>query len=238
MSQSLSQQQVTQRLVSSVLELGALTERQLRDAVTASTERNIRLARTVMERAALMQLREKRIDQQGVDLSAAAGASDPAWRVGCLRLASILRQVRALTQGFCQRVFEPRGGLLLTAIADIESIADGVQAMLHDSLIAFDRGDLGLARQVRACDEYIDRQTAELVHRVLAELRDSPSLRPYATRTMALAKALERIANLTVDISTLVIDLTGKHRRNHTIPARYNKSSHHDCSTAERFVLV
>jgi phosphate transport system protein len=99
-----------------------------------------------------------------------------------------------------------------TVLAQLEEMGDVVEAMLRTAMQALATRDAGLAQQLPAMDEPVDRLNRNM-YREVAALAGDPQMLEWGIRMNVVSRQLERVGDNAVDIGEQVAFLlTGEFR--------------------------
>lgn len=198
-----------EEIASEVMEMGALVERQVRDAITALLKLDSELATRVVDRDIEVDQKELEIDRASVEMIARMQpiASDLRFVATIMKVTPELERIADLAQDVCERVLElnrePKGRL----VGELSAIARGAQAMLHDALDALGRRDPDLARTVIDRDDEIDGLMEQTFRSYLAYMLEDPRSIARAIRLTFISKYFERIADSATNVCEMVVYL-------------------------------
>jgi len=92
--------------------------------------------------------------------------------------------------------------------------------MLRDSLDAFVRKDVGLAREVIETDNKVDALKNQVFRELLTFMMEDPRTIPRAIRLILVSRHLERIADHATNIAEMVVFLVeGRNIRHASQPS-------------------
>jgi phosphate transport system protein len=187
------------RIRQQLLEMSALAERGLRDAVASLVESSRQLAYAVILRDQYIDEKEKEIDrlcleflirQQPVAMHLRLAYSAIKINLELERVGdyaeSIARHVLRLstmpapTQRLCDRVV---------------SMAELAVPMIHSSIDAFVRQDADLAKRVMAVEPAVDNLLGKLNTEIVEELRESRIVAEMIEPLITIGRRLERVAD-------------------------------------------
>ncbi len=104
------------------------------------------------------------------------------------------------------------GGRTVEEAADIKKMAAETITMVTDSVDAYVRQDVELARSVIAHDDTVDRYFDSVKKSLIKMISENPEEGEYAPDLLMIAKYLERIGDHAVSIAGWVIfSVTGEH---------------------------
>jgi phosphate transport system protein len=210
-----------QQLRAKILEMGGLVEKQITDAMDALTRRDSAEARTVIERDHMVNYLDVAVDEACTRLVALhqPAARDLRLIMTSTKITTDLERIGDIAQNICERAIELNQEPPVKLNVDLPQMAEWARSMLRDSLNAFVREDPELALSVCQRDDFIDDLTAKTFDNVLTFMAQDPQSVARATRTLFIAKYLERIADHATNIAEMVIFLAkGKSIRHITPP--------------------
>ncbi len=199
-----------------VLAMGALVIEQVTSAVRSLLERDLDLARTVLEREGLVNQYEREIDRDSLTYIA---LQQPV--ANDLRLArATVRMARELERAGDEARKIARFALTLGASRDRDPVhavarhlrymAELSGTMLRAAVQAADEVDVELAGTVLAKDAELDGEFAASLRLVMSYvLEDNRFVRPTIDTIFAL-KGLERIGDHAVNVAEQVLYMTGQ----------------------------
>ncbi len=210
-----------QQLRAKLLEMGGLVEKQITDAMDALTRRDSAEARAIIERDHMVNYLDVAVDEACTRLVALhqPAARDLRLIMTSTKITTDLERIGDIAQNICERAIELNQEPPVKLNVDLPHMAEWARSMLRDSLDAFVREDHELALRVCQRDDYIDNLTAKTFDDVLTFMAQDPQSVARATRTLFIAKYLERIADHATNIAEMVIFLAkGKSIRHITPP--------------------
>ena len=197
-----------ERLERSLLDLGAEVEEAVRRAMRSLTERRADIARGVIERDRLLDAREVEIEEECLKILALHQpvAADLRFVAACLKINNDLERIGDLAVNIAERA----EGLLrnaapVTLSRSLEPMAEVAVRMLRESLDAFVRGDVPLARQVLVEDDEVDDFLRRQLEELTAAMRSAPEDVEGLLRLTSVSRNLERIADLATNIAEDVV---------------------------------
>jgi phosphate transport system protein len=199
-----------ERLRSSVLEMGALVERQLTQAIGSITEPDARvMVRVAQEELRVNQL-ERSIDEDCSRILATRGPTASDLRLIITILKTITDLERIGDEG--EKVAAIGARLAVrerpnNRYRELRNLGELVTGMVHDTLDAFARFDTTLALEVLRRDRTVDEEY-EAIHRqnVTFMMEDPRSIR-RALDVMWVVRSLERIGDHAKNICEYLIYL-------------------------------
>jgi phosphate transport system protein len=190
-----------------LLTIGALVEEATVKAISAMTHRRPDLAEEVVRGDSLIDTKEVGVETECMKILALHQpvAADLRFVVAVLKVNNDLERIGDLAANIARQARYLAGKECLGSTVDLTELGDQVRKMVRQSLEALVHQDAGLAREVCAMDEDVDSEH----HRMILELQDlmmqDPSTIKRGTRTMAVSRSLERIADLATNIAEDVV---------------------------------
>jgi len=199
-----------ERLRSSVLEMGALVERQLTQAIGGITEPDARVIVRVAQEELLVNQFERSIDEECSRILATRGptASDLRLIITILKTITDLERmgdegekIAAIASRLAARE-RPNG-----RYRELRNLGEIVIAMVHDTLDAFARLDMELALAVVRRDRTVDEEY-EAIHRqsITFMMEDPRSIR-RALDVMWVVRSMERVGDHAKNVCEYLIFL-------------------------------
>lgn len=212
-------QEELEQVKEKVLRLGSIVEVMVENAVTSLVDRDTRLANdTILSDSRADQL-EVEIDEDGIRLLALhqPAAVDLRFVTTAMKVSTDLERMADQAVNISQRAIELNEEPQLKPYIDIPIMSQLTQRMLRDSLDAFVRKDVGLAREVIETDNKVDALKNQVFRELLTFMMGDTSTIPRAIRLILVSRHLERIADHATNIAEMVVFLVeGKNIRHAT----------------------
>jgi phosphate transport system protein len=192
-----------------VLEMGALVELQIVDALESLVSGNTKLAKKVVNRDHEVNALEVQIDE---DASHIIARRQPT--AGDLRM--ILMMIKTITDlerigdeaakvaRFALKTSET-DRLLAPRFVEIKAMAATARDMLHKSLDAFARSDATRVIEIAHMDEEVDEQFQVVIRQLITFMLEDPRTISMSLEVLFVAKAIERIGDHAKNISEYVV---------------------------------
>src|SRR5881227_4018410 len=184
-------------LRNNVLMMAGLTERSLERAMKGLFDRNDDLcATTIADDEEIDQL-EKSVDKDGVDLLLRFQpvASDLRRVVSAMKLSSNLERMADQAVNIARKARKLNRHPELSEMAFIEPMHAHAMSMFKDSVEAYIREDVDLARTLKARDKVLDEMNANASKRLIVRMAEDPDqLRGYLN-LMFIARHFERVGD-------------------------------------------
>ncbi|HSF71898.1 MAG TPA: phosphate signaling complex protein PhoU [Methylotenera sp.] len=192
-----------------VLEMGALVEQQIVDALEALLKNSSDLANKVIKKDNLVNSLEVQIDE---DCSHIIARRQPA--AGDLRM--VLMMMKSITD--LERIGDEASKiaryviksseserLLTPRFVEIKAMANNTKDMLHIALDAFARSDATKVVAIAHMDEEVDEQYQAVIRQLITFMLEDPRTISSSLEVLFIAKAVERIGDHAKNISENVV---------------------------------
>ena len=208
-------------LKSKLLQMGALVEEQIREALRALVDRDEDLARKVIVNDRRVNTLDVEIDEACLELLALfkPAARDLRFITTAMKISTELERMSDLAENICERAIELNEEPQLKPYIDIPRMADKAMRMVWNSLDAFVKWDSELARKVLDDDDEVDEFTEQIFRELLSFMIENPQTIPRAMRLSFIAKYIERIADHATNIGELVVYMVEGRIIRHTLPS-------------------
>lgn len=206
-------------LKDTLLRMGSLAEEMIQKAVKALQERDSDLTQEVFELEKTVNALHVEVDDRCIKLFALHQpmAIDLRFITAAMKINSDLERIADQAVNACQtcyyHLFKESP---VTQVAMILKMAEISQRMLKESLDAFSRRDVDLARRVLEEDEEEDRLKAQAIRELIELIKKDPSRAVQFVDLILLSKNMERIGDHATNIAEDVIFMVlGKDIRHH-----------------------
>jgi phosphate transport system protein len=192
-----------------VLEMGALVESQIVDALEALISANPKLAKSVIKKDHLVNNLEVQVDE---DCSHIIARRQPT--AGDLRM--VLMMIKTITD--LERIGDEAAKiaryalktteadrLLTPRFVEIKAMANTARDMLHMALDAFARSDATKVIEIARMDEEVDEQYQAAIRQLITFMLEDPRTISMSLEVLFIAKAVERIGDHAKNISEYVV---------------------------------
>ncbi|MGI9088884.1 MAG: phosphate signaling complex protein PhoU [Chthoniobacterales bacterium] len=190
-------------LRNNVLMMSSLAERSLERAVRGLVERDDELCVTAIADDEEIDQLEKQIDKDGVDLLLRFQpvASDLRRVVSAMKLCSNLERMADQAVNIARKARKLSQHPALPEINFIEPMFAHAMGMFKDSMQAYIREDVQLARELKPRDKMLDELNAKASRRLVERMAQDPEeLRGYLN-LMFIARHLERVGDHATNIA-------------------------------------
>jgi phosphate transport system protein len=192
-----------------VLEMGALVERQITDALEALLKNSAELANSVIKKDGLVNALEVQIDEDCSHIIARRQPAASDLRMVLMMIKSITDLERIGDEAskiarFTIKASE-RERLAAPRFAEIKAMANSTKDMLHKALDAFARSDAGKVIEIAQMDAEVDEQYQAVIRQLITFMLEDPRTISVSLEVLFMAKAVERIGDHAKNISENVV---------------------------------
>lgn len=204
-----------------LLRMGALVDTQIRQALTALTERDEPLAKQVIFNDRQVNTLDVEVDEACLELLALyqPAARDLRFVTTAMKISTELERMSDLAENICERAIELNQEPQLKPYIDIPLMAERATKMVWEAIDAFVRGDSVLARKVLKDDDGVDAFNEQIFRELLSYMMENPQTISRAIRLSFISKYIERIADHATNIAELVVYMVEGKIIRHTIPS-------------------
>lgn len=195
-----------------ILRMGLLTQEAIFKSIEALKNRDKLKAEEIIDTDDRIDELELAIDERCIDLIARHQpmAGDLRFITTGMKINAELERIADLAVDISQRVLELMEKPLLKPLIDIPKLSTIAQNMVRDSIDAFVKKDVALAKKVVLFDEEADNLRnlvqEELINDYMAK---DPATAPRAVALLLIARHLERICDHATNIAEDVIYMVG-----------------------------
>jgi len=198
-----------EELRSSLIDMGELVDRQLRDAIGALLAGDPARAERVIARDVEVDLFDTTIDRRVQSIIALNQpvAIDLRLLMAALKINGQLERMGDIAVNIAERVVPLAGEQAFLDSTRIAEMAEISSIMVRDSLDAFLRQDPMVARRVLESDDVVDKLNAVIFRHLVEEMELSHERIRPAAHMLVLTRHLERLADHATNIAEDVIFL-------------------------------
>lgn len=195
------------RLERRLLELGALVEENIGDAVSAFEKRDIDSARRVIDTDNRVDRMEVEVEEECLKLLALYQpvAVDLRFIIAALKINNDLERVGDQAVGIAKRVETFAKYPEIALPVDLHRMAGKALNLLRQSLDAFVRLDTRLAHDVRQSDKEVDAYNREAEATVNRYIKQHPDKEEGYLQFMLVARGIERVGDHATNIAEDII---------------------------------
>ena len=198
-----------EHLKEKLLKMGSLVEVMVERAVASLVDRDSRLAEEIIVSDNKVDGLEVEVNEECLRLLALhqPAAKDLRFITTAMKISTDLERMADQAVNICQRAIELNEEPQLKPYIDIPIMTQLAQKMLRDSLDAFVRRDVQLAREVILADNKVDALKNQVFRELLTFMMEDPRTIPRATRLILVSRHLERVADHATNIAEMVVFL-------------------------------
>ena len=202
-------QQELERLKKSMQDMAALVESQVERAVKAMAERDMDLAKSVVEKDREVDAMETRTEEECLKILALHQpvASDLRYVVTILKVTHDLERISDLAVNIAEKIVPVREGRRFDFESDFVAMGLSAEHQVRESILAMAGQDAQKARAVWLGDEEIDKKNASLYTRIQEEILKEPGRARELFGLLSASKNLERLADHATSIAKEVLYL-------------------------------
>lgn len=196
-----------------VLLMGSMVEKAIGRAIEALKNRDLELARQVVDEDSKINEKRYAIEEKCIQLIATQQpmASDLRIIVAVLSITAELERIADHAEGIASIALMIGNEPPVKPLIDLPRMAEKTIDMLHRSLDAFINRDAEKARQIASEDDEIDGLYSQVFRELLTFMVEDPKVCSRATRLIWVGHNLERSADRVTNICERVVYLvTGK----------------------------
>jgi phosphate transport system protein len=201
-----------------VLALASAVEQVIEQSIRALFNRDSALARKLIASDTPIDMEENQIEEECLKILALHQpvASDLRRVATIVKINNDLERMADLAVNIAERALALAPGPDVPVPAVFRQMTDLTNLMVRDSLDAFLRLDVSLAKRVCRLDDEVDRYNREIIDDVSDYMRGSPAHVDPGLHLFSAARQLERIADHATNIAEDVVYLVeGKIIRHH-----------------------
>ncbi|GHD68823.1 phosphate signaling complex protein PhoU [Jeongeupia chitinilytica] len=196
---------------SSVLGMAGLVEDQVRLAMEALSTGNIEIINKVIEQEEQVNKMHVQLDDMCIHMIARRqpAATDLRMVMTVIKSVEDLERIGDKAARICVRAknIYDAGKLQVPRFAELDHIAEDALDMLSKALDAFARLDAVPASEVKRADDQLDNEYRALQRQLITIMMEDPRQITLTLDILWIAKAIERIGDLAVNIAEQVIFL-------------------------------
>jgi phosphate transport system protein len=192
-----------------ILTLAASVEGAVHLGIRALRERDLELARRVVEGDTVIDQEENRVEDECLKMLALHQpvAGDLRRIIAALKINTDLERMADLAVNIAERVLALAGLPRPDVSEPLQRMADLTTMMVRRSLDAFVNLDAPLARQVIRLDDEVDRYNREIIDDLIRFMRCSGEMVAAGLALFSVVRQLERIADHATNIAEDVLYL-------------------------------
>lgn len=199
-------QREIENLKTTLIKMGSVAEENVILALRAVTERNVEIARKVIDADQFVDDLEVQIDQAIIDLLALQHpvASDLRFIIAAQKINNDLERIGDHAVNIAQSTMRIASVPTLDML-DIPEMAEIAKKMLRDALDCFIQLDPVRARTILDIDDRIDVLDREMGNKIVKLMKENERTLECGMELIQVSRNLERIADLATNIAEEVI---------------------------------
>jgi phosphate transport system protein len=194
-------------LKTSIIRMGSTVEQAVSDSIKALLERDVAIARQVLESEQRINAMELENDTSIVDLLALQQpvASDLRLILAALKINNDLERIGDHAVNIAESALAAAERPPLKISTDIPRMAQITQAMLREAIDGFIHNNAASCRGVLQNDDLTDALNRKTINDLVATIQSDPSTLHQALELVRVSRNLERVADLATNIAEEVI---------------------------------
>ena len=198
-----------QALKNRLLNMGAMVEERVHGAIQALMERNLDAADAIAHGDEEVNALQIEIDDRCLKLLALQQpmASDLRLITSAMKINADLERIGDQAVNIAENAIKMLAAPPLKPLIDLPRMAESAERMTRDSLDAFVRRDVALAREVLAQDDEVDGLKDTIFRVLLTYMMADPGTIERALALILISRNIERIADHATNIAEDVIFL-------------------------------
>jgi len=202
------------QLKAEIARLGGLAEAQLADAITATADRDVGLAQSVVQRDQKLDNLQREIERKAIRMIALRQpvAHDLRRTVAALKMSLQLERAGDQSKSIAKRLLAiAQAEPVIPSTRSVERMGRLVALRLKEVLDAYATSDLARAERVWRDDEEVDEHYNSVFRELLTYMMGDPRVIGACTQLLFIAKNLERIGDYATNLAELVhYEITGE----------------------------
>lgn len=201
------------RLHKDIIKMGSFIEESISNMIEALKTQNTELANQVIANDDVIDDMERKIEEECLMIVARQQpiATDLRDIASILKIVTDLERIADHCEDISEYVIKLADIEPVTSLDLIPRMAENVKSMITDTIDAYIRKDLELAKEIIDRDDIIDQQFYDLVDKLVRLMEEDSSLARTCTNYLFIAKYLERMADHSENIAEwIVYFITGK----------------------------
>ncbi|MGC4376126.1 phosphate signaling complex protein PhoU [Fictibacillus sp. Mic-4] len=196
-------------LKNSIVELGKLAEKALRDSIQVLNFQDFDLALEIIENDQRINHLEEEINDTAILLIAkqAPVASDLRKIISAIKISSDVERMADFAVNIAKSTIRIGKTERIKPLEEIAIMADLAIQMLSDAITAYYNEDVVLAKRLADIDDQVDEMYGKTIHELLTIMTKNTELVPQITQLSFICRYIERTADHATNIAESVIYL-------------------------------
>ena len=189
-----------------LLEMGAATEELVRDAISALTNQDMALARTIIPRDDAVDIMDVEIEAMCLRLMSRPNLAPVELRqIGtALKVITDIERIGDHAVDISKVAQRMGREMLYKPLVDVPRMGEMARQMLHDAMEALFRRDLDLVERIIKADDVVDALYSRMRRELQEVMQSDPSSVMQASYLLFVAHYLERICDHCTNIAERV----------------------------------
>ena len=196
-----------QEIRDGLLYLGAKVEKSLELVIQALLERNVDMAREIINSDDQIDQLDIELEERCIRLLALRqpAAGDLRFITTAIKITGHLERIGDMVANIAEKVIILNDFPQLKPYIDLPRMGEITRGMIRNSMEAMVRQDVALAMKVRKVDAIIDQLNEQIFRELLTFMLEDPAKIQVCLYIMQISKNLERIADHAEGIADMVI---------------------------------
>ncbi len=195
------------RLHKDIIKMGAFIEESIDDMIKALIKKDVQLANHVIKKDDLIDEMERKIERECLIIVARQQpiATDLRDVASIMKIVTDLERIADQCEDISKLVIRIAELEQVKEVEDIPKMAEAMSVMIQDTIDAYVRKDLELAKEIVERDDIIDKYYADMIVE-LTEIMENDSTQVKACiNYLLISKYMERMADHAVNIAEWII---------------------------------
>jgi phosphate transport system protein len=195
------------RLHKDIIKMGAFIEESIQDMIEALKTRNKELAMHVIKKDDLIDEMERKIERECLITIARQQpiATDLRDIISILKIVTDLERIADHCEDISEYVVRLTEKQPFLKLEFLPLMADAVSQMISDTIDAYIRKDVELAKEIIQRDDVIDDYFNKLMNKLIQIMQEDSELIQDSTNYILINKYLERMADHATNIAEWII---------------------------------
>jgi phosphate transport system protein len=195
------------RLHKDIIKMGAFIEESISDMIEALKTSNIDLAKHIIKKDDLIDEMERKISRECLITIARQQpiATDLRDIASILKIATDLERIADHCEDISEYVIKLAEIEQVKELHHIPAMAEAVNKMISETIDAYVRKDLDLARKIIKHDDVIDKHFHDLVDELTVIMENDSTKVRACTNYLFISKYLERMADHATNIAEWIV---------------------------------
>ena len=195
------------RLHKDIIKMGAFIEESISDMIKALKNQDAELADHVIRNDDLIDDMERKIERECLIIVARQQpiATDLRDIASILKIVTDLERIGDHCEDISEYVIKLADTEPVLTLDHIPAMAEAVKSMITDTIDAYIRKDIKLAKEIIKRDDIIDQHFYDLVDKLVGIMETEPEKARACTNYLFISKYLERMADHAENIAEWIV---------------------------------